>query len=185
LNVFSNLFPSILLFVCFAVPGTLPAQKFYTYVGSVGTDHVVIAWGTTAGDNTIGRSSKSHGTAEVVVGPERLTVSDQNWVKVTGLAPDTKYPYEVQLKGRRIGEGEIRTWPVKADRMRFFVVGDFGSGDKHQYRIAAAMVKELQKHDGDNPVRFVLTTGDNIYGRFGITLRFRDTGDDDDEWDSK
>ena len=44
------------------------AQKFYTYVGDLAADHVLIAWGTTAGENTIGRSSRS---ARAGRGPHR------------------------------------------------------------------------------------------------------------------
>jgi hypothetical protein len=47
------------------------------------------------------------------------------------------------------------------------------------------MWKEFERLDGDNPVRFVLTTGDNLYGQFTFTLRFRNTGDSDEDWEKK
>ena len=47
------------------------------------------------------------------------------------------------------------------------------------------MLKEFQRLSGDNPVRFVITTGDNVYGQIGLTLRFSNTGDKDTHWDAK
>jgi hypothetical protein len=168
-----------------ASPPAALAQKFYTYVGDIGPGHVLLAWGTTEGDNTIGRTSESHGQAVVRVGTQEARVTDKNFAVVRGLTPDTEYAYEVLLKGRKIGGARIRTWPQKADRLKFFVIGDFGDGSDGQRRVAEAMWNEFQKHWGENPVRFVLTTGDNIYGQFWITLRFRNTGNDDDEWEKK
>ena len=60
-------------------------------------------------------------------------------------------------------------WPVRASRavqqagepvVRFAVIGDQGTGDKHQYRVAEQMVRW---HDA-LPYPVVLTLGDNIYG---------------------
>lgn len=160
-------------------------QKVYTYVGDVGTGHALIAWGTTSGENTIGRSSKSHGPAVVRIDGKEIQVSDKNWTDITGLKPDTEYPYEVLVKGRSVGKSRVRTWPEKSERLRFFVIGDFGSGDSSQRSVAAAMAKEFQRLAGDNPVRFVLTTGDNLYGTVGFTLRYNNTGDRDTHWESR
>jgi hypothetical protein len=171
--------------VFLAAPPAATAQKFYTYVGTTGIDHVLLAWGTTSDENTIGRSSRPHGTTVVRLGTQSITVSDRNWVVVKGLQPDTVYDYEVTLNGKRIGRSKVRTWPDKSEKLRFFVIGDFGSGDSSQRSVAAAMRKEFERLDGDNPVRFVLTTGDNLYGRFTFTLRFRDTGDSDEDWEEK
>jgi hypothetical protein len=171
--------------ILLATAGTAAPQKFYTYVGSVGTDHVLLAWGTAGGDNTIGRSSRPHGKVTVRIGNQTVTVADRNWTIVSGLEPDTAYDYEVLLNGSRIGRARVRTWPQKSERLRFFVIGDFGTGDSHQRRVAGAMWKEFERLDGDNPVRFVLTTGDNIYGQFTFTLRFKDTGNEDEDWAEK
>jgi tartrate-resistant acid phosphatase type 5 len=173
------------LAVCLVLPAAAFAQKFYTYIGDLGPDHVLIAWGTTADNNTIGRSSRAHGKAEVRIGGQQLTVTDRNYAIVRNLQPDTEYEYQVDLGGRKIGQAKIRTWPSKSEKLRFFVIGDFGSGDSNEHQIAEAMWKDYQSLWGDNPIRFVITTGDNIYGTLGFTLRFRDTGDEDDEWDAK
>jgi tartrate-resistant acid phosphatase type 5 len=173
------------LVLCISLPFCASAQKYYTYVGGIGPEHLLLAWGTTTDSNTIGRSSRSHGKATIRVGGQELTVADKNYAIVRNLQPDTEYEYQVDLNGRKIGQAKVRTWPLRSEKLRFFVIGDFGSGDNSQHRIAQAMWAEYQKNWGDNPVRFVITTGDNIYGTLGFTLRFRDTGDEDDEWDSK
>jgi hypothetical protein len=161
------------------------AQKFYTYVGDLGPDHALIAWGTTSGENKIGRSSRSHGPAVVRINGKDLEVSDKNWAEITDLKPDTDYPYEVLVKGRSIGKAQLRTWPEKSEKLRFFVIGDFGSGDSSERSVADAMTREFRRLAGDNPVRFVITTGDNVYGSLGFTLRFSNTGDKDTHWESR
>jgi hypothetical protein len=152
----------LLVSLFFAIP--LPAQRVHTYVGRVGTDSLLLAWGTTDGDgNTIGRDSAPLGRAVVEVAGRQVP-AQRNWVEVTGLAPDTEYPYRLLLDGKVVGEGAARTNPTRATKLAFFVVGDFGTGQPPQYRIAAAMEKEFARRlNSDNPVRFVLTTGDNIY----------------------
>ena len=168
-------------------PG-LFAQKVYTYVGDIGPDFVLIAWGTASGTNTIGRSSKPLGkaTLQMADGGGELTVSDRNYAVIRGLTPDKEYHYELTIGGKKVGDGQVRTWPLKSEKLCYLVVGDYGSGDDSQARVAKAMWSEVQKHaGGDCPIRFVLTTGDNIYGKFGFTLKFSQTGTDDKDWDRK
>lgn len=183
MNLLNSKWTALVLFL--ALPLAAEAQKFYTYVGDIGTDRVLIAWGTTAGVNTIGRSSAPHGAVTVRVGTQQVKVENQNYALVTGLSADTEYDYEVSLNGRQIGSAKLRTWPIKSQRMRFFVMGDYGSGDDLQKSTAEAMWREFQKHWGDNPVRFVMTTGDNLYGTFGLTFRFSGTGNADTQWESR
>lgn len=178
-------FRSVLPFIFLILSSTAAAQDFHVYVGELGTDHVTIAWGTTAGSNTIGRSSKAFGPATVRVGTTEVTSSDKNWVVVTGLQPDTDYEYEVALAGRKIGGSKLRTWAAKAEKLRFFVIGDWGNGSEGQVKLGNAMSQEFNRLQGENPVRFVITTGDNIYGQFGFGLRFTRTGDKDVEWRAK
>jgi tartrate-resistant acid phosphatase type 5 len=178
--------PIARLIICVAtLPLGAAGQKFYTYVGDTGPNHVLIAWGTTTGDNTIGRSSRPHGRALLHIGGQQVVVTDKNYAIVRSLQPDTEYEYVLELAGRKIGQAKIRTWPLKSEKLRFVVMGDFGSGDSSQERIAKALWAEFEKNWGDNPVRFVITTGDNIYGSLGFTLRFNSTGDEDEEWDKK
>ena len=176
----------LLLIAALAYGGVLQAQKFYTYVGQLGTDSAVIAWGTTRGINTIGRSSPPYGKAVLRIGGNDIAVRDRNYVVVRGLQPDTRYPYELFLDGNKIANAELRTWPVRSDKLVFFAIGDWGSGDTSQFRVARAMWQEYLKRAGtDSPPRFVITTGDNLYGRLGFTLQFRNTGSSDVDWESR
>ena len=135
------------------------------YVGTLDAESVTLAWGRANGvaRNTIGFAAESSGTATVHIAGKDLT-TDKSWLRVTGLAPDTVYPYKVELAGASIGTGVIRTWPVKSDSLVFFVIGDWGNGKAAQYAVAARMEKERQAREkAGQPVRFVLSTGDNIY----------------------
>jgi hypothetical protein len=163
-----------------------PQPDFYVYVGDVQPTSAIVAWGTTAGDNTIGRQSPSHGAAVVRIAGRDVAAEGKNWVRVDDLAPDSGYPYEVELNGRRIGGGSLRTWPQKSDKLAFFVIGDYGSGTDAQRRIAGAMVKTLEeRRAGGNPVRFVLTTGDNIYANTFLGIAVSSTGSRDRDWQAK
>lgn len=175
------------LLLLLLLPLTLPGQNFHTYVGDIGPDFALIAWGTTAGTNTIGRTSKPYGKAIVrLEGTTELTVTDRNWAVVRNLTPDKEYRYELLINGKKVGDGQIKTWPVKSEKLCFFVIGDYGSGDSHQAAIAAAMRKQFDQQWGtDCPVRFVITVGDNVYGRVGFTFRYSGTGNRDADWDSK
>lgn len=162
------------------------AQKYYVYVGNLGPDSVLLAWGTTDGANTIGRSSPSHGEATVKIAGRTL-VSRQNWIVAAGLKPDTEYPYEVLLNGKPIGKNSVHTWPASSTKLVFFVIGDFGNGSNVQWSVAKAMWTEFQQRAASgNPVRFVLTTGDNIYGDFNtFVVGVKATGAEDRDWGPK
>jgi hypothetical protein len=165
-------------------PLLVEAQKFYTYIGDMGPTHVLIAWGTAEGFNTIGRSSASHGPAIVKVG-DKTAETKRNWVLIDGLEPDREYAYEVQVSGKRIGGSKLRTWPLTSDKLVFFVIGDMGNGSPEQYRIADVMAKESEKRYGSaDSVRFVITVGDNVYGAPSL-FGYRRTGDSDREWGPK
>lgn len=162
------------------------AQKFYTYVMDLGPDYVQLAWGTTAGENTIGRSSPSFGEATVEIANRKL-LAVGNSITVGDLAPDRSYKYTVSLHGRVLGQGEVRTWAAKSEKLSFFVVGDFGTGKGPQYDIARAMWQEYQRRasTGD-PVRFLLSLGDNVYGDVrSKAFGFSHTGASDEDWGSK
>ena len=162
------------------------AQKFYTYVDDLGPDYVQLAWGTADGVNTIGRSAPSRGEATVHIAGRTL-VTQANSIIVADLTPDHDYAYTVSIGTQTIGQGEVRTWAVKAQKLVFFVIGDFGTGQAPQYKIARVMWDEFQRRakTGD-PVRFILSVGDNIYGDItGIFGGFLHTGADDSDWANK
>ena len=166
----------------------LGAQTFYNYVGQIESHSVLLAWGTIVPKgtgNTIGRDSTPLGKATVRIADRNIAVADHNWALVEGLTPDTVYPYEIDLDGKKRGGGQVRTWPEQATHLCFFVIGDFGNGLPAQYAVAQAMDREFQRRGQTNcPVRFVLTVGDNIYGvNLGITIL--ESGDLDAHWETK
>ena len=163
------------------------AQEFRVYVGQIGPASVLIAWGKTAGaGNTIGRASRSWGKALLRVGDHTVEAAQNNWAEVRGLRPDTVYDYEVAVEGRRIAGGRVRTWPARADRLTFFVIGDFGNGSSKQYQVADAMWKEYQRREAaGDPVRFVLTVGDNIYADVNLGYLTLRSGNEDAHWERK
>lgn len=172
---------SFFLIFCSAVAW---AQTTHVYVGRIETESAVIAWGTTGGSgNTIGRDSVPLGKATVSING-RIIPSERNWLQVDGLKSDTQYPYEVHVDGRKLGGGTVRTYPRRADRLTFFVIGDWGSGHRIQYGVAQAMTKEFERRTGD-PVRFVLTTGDNIYADTVAGIPTRRFGAYDSDWRPK
>src|SRR5579884_3884349 len=139
-------------------------QKFYTYITDLGPDYAEISWGSTDGANTIGRSAPSAGVATVRIAGRTLTTRANSMV-VGNLEPDHEYAYEVDLASRRIGGGRVRTWAAQSQRLVFFVLGDFGTGNNIQFNIARVMWEEFQRRARtDNPVRFILGMGDTIYG---------------------
>jgi hypothetical protein len=164
------------------------AQTIYTYIGQLTSNSVLIAWGRAngaAGQNTIGRDSTPLGLATVHIGG-RILVVDRNWVQVHNLEPDTVYPYEVTIEGQRAGGGTVRTWPAHTDRIAFFVLGDYGNGSAPQRAIAGAMWSEFQKRaQSENPVRFTLTVGDNIYADVNAGYMILGSGAQDRDWERK
>jgi tartrate-resistant acid phosphatase type 5 len=134
-------------------------------------------------------------------------VANHCWV--ANLEPDTEYTYKVFVNGEEWASGERWDWSPQAhaleqsggrydNRFRtnpdphapaaglaFAVIGDFGVGvrkdtpTRRQQQVANAL-RATVAADG---VRFVLTTGDNIYARvrvFGVAVG--GTGDEDDDW---
>jgi hypothetical protein len=139
-------------------------SSLYVYTGDVGPRHVLIAWGAARGQgNTIGRDSISHGKARLRVGPNTVETT-RAWAVVEGLEPDHSYDYELTLDGAPVAKGHVRTWPEIASTCSYIVIGDFGDGRSGQQRVAEAMARVVRERASTaNPIRFVLTTGDNIY----------------------
>ncbi len=174
----------LLLPLSLAAPA-LAADSVYTYVGNLDSRSALLAWGTTRGPNTIGRSSTPMGEAIVTVAGRKIP-SHQNWAEIADLDPDRDYPYEVAVGGKKIGEGKFHTWPEEATSLCFFVIGDYGNGTEAQFQVARAMEREYKKRAGTaSPVRFVITTGDNIYADINVGFRAVHSGDSDSDWEDK
>jgi tartrate-resistant acid phosphatase type 5 len=134
-----------------------------------------------------------------------------NHVWVSGLRPNQSYRYRVVVNGEEWAAGERRDWTISEggqglrtsgrtydNRFRthphpedsvpftFAVLGDFGTGvskpstpKRRQREVAAALEAAFQEQD----IRFLLTTGDNIYAaRTFLGIPFGETGDEDDDW---
>jgi hypothetical protein len=131
-----------------------------------------------------------------------------------GLRPQTRYRYQVEVDGKRWGEAtstifpdpengragwlrpeprrrrhEFHTFPREdgaSGRFSFGVLGDPGTGKPVQAEVGRALAGRVHL----DAIRFVLTTGDNIYARGGkigkivrgIFGRAASSGDEDDDW---
>jgi hypothetical protein len=167
--------------------GAARAQTIYTYIGQITSNSVLIAWGTATGrgENTIGRDSRPIGEARVKIAGRTLP-AQKNWIEVTGLQPDTAYPYEVEINGKRVGGSTVRTWPAQATKLTFFVIGDYGNGSSPQRAIADLMTAEFRKRaESGDPVRFILSMGDNIYADANFGYFRRASGTADRDWANK
>ena len=142
-----------------------------------------------------------------LVAVSKTEVANHCWV--SGLAPNTEYTYKVFVKNEEWGAGERWDWSAKdsalvqagnqydnrfvtnpdpllpAPSLSFAVIGDFGVGVKkasatyRQQKVADAMRKICLSED----VRFIITTGDNIYaGARLLGIAIGGTGDEDDDW---
>ena len=133
-------------------------------------------------------------------------VTNHCWV--TGLEPDTEYSYTVTVNGEEWAEGERWNWSAStkalvqggrydnrfrtnpdpashAATLAFAVIGDFGVGVKEvsrehrQQQIADALRVALDTHG----LRFILTTGDNIYAsKKFLGVPVGGSGEQDDDW---
>jgi tartrate-resistant acid phosphatase type 5 len=145
--------------------------------------------------------------AGTIVGMAKTEVANHCWVP--GLMPDTEYTYKVFVKDHEWGAGERWDWSasdraliqagnrydnrfcttpdpsVPAASLSFAVIGDFGVGVKkdsatrRQQKVANALRRVCQTE----PVRLIITTGDNVYaGKRLLGIPIGGTGDEDDDW---
>lgn len=129
-----------------------------------------------------------------VTGDKPQTRVNHAWV--TGLKPDTAYEYSLEVKDEPWADDERRDWVFRGKKQGMFtnkgryvnefrtyppaaqatpdfafaVIGDFGRGVKspstksaRQREVAAALAQAVS----DKGVRFILTTGDNVYAGGG------------------
>ncbi len=138
----------------------------HVYVANVNSTSCTIAWGTTTGkaQNTIGFKADGIGPVTLQFGDSRFQTAAP-WYRVDGLKPDTTYTYQLLRDGKTIGSGSVRTWPEQANKLTFIVIGDWGNASSAQFSLAGRL-EQVRKNleNSDSPVRFVLSTGDNIYG---------------------
>lgn len=167
---------------------------------------------------TIGARSEPYGDAVVearVAGTDEIAAvamtSATNWVRLTGLLPDTEYTYNVTVNGEPWAAGELLDWatdgddgglaalggvydnrfrthahPTASAPLTFAVLGDFGVGVRRPStpkNQQREIAAALTRAVSERDVRLILTTGDNIYaGRKFLGLPIGSTGDEDDDW---
>lgn len=140
-----------------------------------------------------------------------VAVDGRNHAWVTGLQPNTAYEYEVTVGGKVWGgspsdfstrdrkgrftpaawkyQNRFTTFPAPDGPpapVTFAVLGDPGTGADAQYEVARALEGVLSSQN----VRFVITTGDNVYAQGSlleklwseITGDAKSSGNEDDDW---
>jgi tartrate-resistant acid phosphatase type 5 len=163
---------------------------------------------------SIGAVSEPYGPAEVTVRDAAGTVVScantaiTNHVWVSGLQPDTAYSYEVVVKGEPWASGQRRDWVAEkkglqlgrtyvnafrtlpdptvpvAGPLTFAVIGDFGAGVRKPGSKQQEIAQALETIGRQRGIRFIVTTGDNIYAQrklFGV-VPIGSQGDEDDDW---
>ena len=76
--------------------------------------------------------------------------------RFSGLTPGTRYAWTAAVGGVVRASGSFHTAPVSRDApVSFDVIGDYGSGNDHEYAIGRLLAAQLPD--------FVLTAGDNSY----------------------
>lgn len=171
----------VLLFFATALLLAAADYPVRVYVADLDAASATLAWGRADGTskNTIGKGAEGSGKAEIRI-DGRVLRTEKSWHRVEGLRADTEYPYTVTLDGQEVAKSTVRTWPARSDELTFFVIGDFGNGSKMQYSTAVAMEAERERLEkAGQHVRFVITTGDNLYGLLS------DGGGRDRDWEDK
>jgi hypothetical protein len=142
-----------------------------------------------------------------------MPVKFNTHLRLTGLRPRTRYRYQVEIDGRRWDQGghaftpgkdarkghyqpdprrrrhEFFTFPAPDEdsgNFAFAVLGDPGTGKPEQYSVGRGLAALVEPQS----IRFLLTTGDNIYARGGklgkiirgVLGRAASSGNEDDDW---
>ena len=145
-----------ILFLHKGVPGPLAR---YPYVECVTARSAVISWATDRPENTPVEVSSPGTEARLLASPSETPL---HTVQLTGLASETIYTYRILLDGHPISEAySFKTAPTRNDvPVRFFVIGDSGTGNRRQYQVA----EQIERLAENDRVDFGIHTGDVIYG---------------------
>lgn len=133
------------------------------YLQSQTNTSIKIMWRTSDSTNSVVRyGNAANNLTNVLVDSARVI---NHIVKISNLTPNTKYYYSVGYNNTVItGENEQHHFytsisPNDTTGFRFWVTGDFGSGNDHQIRVRRWFENYLQS----NVVNNWLWLGDNVY----------------------
>lgn len=146
----------LLAAVLYAIaPWILPVRVYEgPMVQDAGPDGLTLVWFTTRPATCT--VAAEPGAAERV----ELALADgcRHRVRLPGLEPGRRYPYEIRVGSRALTQGlELKAPGDASGPYSFFVFGDSGDGSRAQYRLAARMLAIEPQPD------FVLHTGDLVY----------------------
>ena len=144
--------------------------------------------------------------AITVAVPSNSPATRVNHAWVEGLKPNTTYHYSVRVKDQLWADEERRDWVTLGGKQGMFlnkgmyeheftthpsatdptppfafaVIGDYGKGMKEKDSPQGVIAEALTHAVRAKGIRFVITTGDHIYGR-GL-FHTHDTGNEDSDW---
>jgi hypothetical protein len=114
------------------------------FVTRLDTTGATLAWSVDGGRKVELTATGPDGTATATDG------------RFTGLAPGTRYIWTASVGGIGRASGSFRTAPLDLrDGVRFAVIGDYGSGNDHEWAVGRTLAAERPD--------FVTTAGDNSY----------------------
>lgn len=132
------------------LPGGLNATLTrIPYLQSCTSSSVIVVWQT---------DIQTEGTVQLEVpgGETRIVRSEQNGtehvIEINKMAPDTSYNYRVLADGAVAASGEFTTAPLPGTGFTFAVLGDSGSGNGTQFKLAdvmAGVAPDVVLHTGD------------------------------------
>ena len=146
------------------------------YLQMPATDAMTLRWQTPQAEIGVVRYGRRPDRLDQMV--QEAAPGETHRVRLTGLAPDTRYYYAVGHPGgdRYAGAGyRFRTLPASTGvPVRFAVLGDPGDPTPQQTRARNALTAWLERHAraGRPLLDLLLTTGDNAY-RSGTNAQFQ------------
>jgi len=143
---------------------SFPEVIIEPYIQGVGTNRAVIKWWTNAPEK--GRVLYGTDPTEIVNESIELTAVHNHEVEIRELDPDTRYYYAVVVGGSLFGPNETYTFKTAKSKndegpVRFWVLGDAGTGLSAQHKVRDALIEQDQWPRG-NP-DLLLMLGDNVY----------------------
>jgi Calcineurin-like phosphoesterase/Immunoglobulin domain/Purple acid Phosphatase, N-terminal domain/Bacterial Ig domain len=135
------------------------------YLQSGSSTSIVVCWRTDWYVNSVVRYGTNPAALDIAL--TNATSETEHAMRLTGLLPDTKYFYEVGLENLLLSGGQDHhfvTAPTNDRPVRFWAIGDFGTGSQVQYDVRDGYQRFLE--NTNYPPRRTdlwLMLGDNAY----------------------